>query len=57
VGLLLALWLTRRDEHLVGADSARSLGQRDQVIAAAAAGLMAGAAINFDLVLEEARIR
>ena len=25
-----------------------------QVIAAAAAGLMAGAAINFDLVLEEA---
>jgi thioredoxin reductase len=27
-----------------------------QVIAAAAAGLMAGAAINFDLVLEEARL-
>jgi thioredoxin reductase (NADPH) len=27
-----------------------------QLIAAAAGGLMAGAAINFDLVLEEARL-
>ena len=59
----LALARSRRSVLVVDAGDPRNApagnftDPQAQVIAAAAGGLMAGAAINFDLVLEEARHR